>query len=118
MQGQQAEQQAEDRRARIPQGVIEELRGLIEVVVKTIVNHPERVVVDVVPGASRLIAELHTHPDDVGQVVGRNAHLICSLRSFVAAFQGKAGVHMDLDYITESENKSRRSAGGVARRGA
>jgi predicted RNA-binding protein YlqC (UPF0109 family) len=111
-----AEQQGEERRQRIPQRVIDELRGLIEVVVRTIVNHPECVVVDMKPCAHRLIAELHTHPDDVGQVVGRNAYLISSLRSFVAAFQGKVGVHMDLDYITESENKSRRNAGAMLRR--
>jgi predicted RNA-binding protein YlqC (UPF0109 family) len=113
----QQDSAAEERRGGIAQDVIENLHALIEVVVKTIVNHPECVVVDVVPCSSRLIAELHTHPDDVGQVVGRNAYLISSLRSFIAAFQGKAGVHMDLDYITEGENKSRRNAlGGTPRR--
>jgi hypothetical protein len=116
MQDQVAVAGAEERRGRIPQAVIDELRGFVEAAVKLVVNHQEAVRVDVVPCANRLIAELHTHPDDVGQVVGRNAHLISSLRSFVAAFQGKAGVHMDLDYVTESENRVRRGGAPAGRR--
>ena len=107
---QQEQAVAEERRARVPAEVIEELRGFVQSAVRLVVNHREQVVVEVKPCANRLIVELYTHPDDVGQVIGRNAHLISSLRSFVAAFQGKAGIHMDLDYITDSENKARRGS--------
>jgi len=105
---------AEERRARVPQEAVDELKGFVAAAVKLVVNHREQVVVEVVACSNRLIVELHTHPDDVGQVIGRNAHLISSLRSFVAAFQGKVGTHMDLDYVTETENKVRR--GGASRR--
>ena len=107
-----------DRRVEgIPAEVIEQLRELIMVVAKLVVDHPEAVEVNVVPAAYRLIAELHTDPRDVGQVVGRSAYLISSLRSFVAAFSGRVGVKMDLDFVTEHDNARDRDqrVGGVRR---
>lgn len=96
------------RAPKIPLTVIEDLRGLVEVAVKVLVDHKDAVTCTVVPGAYRLIAELHTDPRDVGQVIGRNGHLMSSLRSFVAALSGRTGVRMDLDFVTEQQNNASR----------
>ncbi len=92
----------------ITQSHIDGLRELIEVSVTKIVDHPSNVKVDIVSGRYRLIAELHTHIKDVGQVVGKNAAIISSLRTFVAALGGKHGIPMNLDFVTEKDNARRR----------
>ena len=91
----------------IAQEHIDDLRQLIEVAVNKIVDHPKEVRVDIVEARFRLVAELHTSEKDVGQVVGKNAAIISSLRTFVAALGGKHGIPMNIDYVTEKENRRR-----------
>ena len=98
----------QSRESQITQSHIDGLRELIEVSVTKIVDHPEDVQVDIIPGRYRLIAELHTHVQDVGQVVGKNAAIIASLRTFVAALGGKHGIPMNLDFVTEKDNARKR----------
>jgi hypothetical protein len=38
-------------------------------------------------------------------VLGRNAHLINSLRSLLSAVAGKNKISIDLDYVTDGENR-------------
>jgi len=76
-------------------------------IVRHFVDHPEEVKVDVREGAMRVIVELHTYPRDVGQVIGRNGHLMASLRAFLSAIAGRYKTRIDFDYVTEEENKRR-----------
>lgn len=73
-------------------------------IVRHFVDHPENVEVNVRPGPYRITAELYTHPEDVGQVVGRNGYVASSLRAFLAAIAGKHRIKISLDYITEEDN--------------
>jgi predicted RNA-binding protein YlqC (UPF0109 family) len=93
---------------RVKQEAIDDLRSLVEFLAKKVVDHPDAVEVIVVPGSYRLLAELHTDPRDVGQVVGKNAYLASSFRSFVSALGGRHGVRMEYDYITEKDNAANR----------
>ena len=79
-----------------------------------LVNHPDEVKVDIECKGYTLLVALRTHPSDVGQVIGRNAHLMNSTRSFLAAIAGKNNVQVVLDYVTEEDN--RRDAKGNQRR--
>lgn len=84
------------------------LKDLIGVV-KLFVDHPDDVQVNVIPAAYRLVAELHTNPEDVGQIVGKEGHLISSLRSMVVALAGKHRIQMNLDFITDKDVRAQRS---------
>ncbi len=79
----------------------------IIMIVRHIVDHPNEVRVDVRGGAIRMTAELYTCDDDVAQVIGKNGHLITSLRALVQAFSGKHGIKVDLDYVTEYQLRNR-----------
>lgn len=89
----------------------DELKGLIHDIVRRVVDHPDDVTVNVVPSAYRLLAELHTNQEDVGQVVGKNGHVITSIRSLVTAFGGKHRCRVELDFVTEQDQDARRSGG-------
>lgn len=74
-------------------------------VVKHLVDHPDEVEINIIPGTYRIGVELHTNSADIGQVVGKNGHIGVSLRSILSAVAGKNKMKIDLDYITEEKNR-------------
>ncbi len=95
-------------RSKVTKEVIEGLRELVHGLVAPIVDHPDAVEINVVPASYRLLAELHTNNGDVGQVIGKNGHVVESIRNIIAAFGGKHGIRVDLDYVTEQEKLASR----------
>lgn len=89
---------------RINEEVKNALHDLVLITVQTIVDHPDDVSVEIVPASYRLLAELHTNPNDVGQVLGRRGHVIASIKSLVTALAGKSKIRMELDYVTDKAN--------------
>lgn len=94
---------------RVTADTIDELKELAVGIVKSIVDHPTDVEVNIVPASYRLLAELHTNTDDVGQVVGRSGVVISALRTIFSAFAGKNSIHVDLEFVTEHEKAAARS---------
>ena len=97
------------KRKRVDRGTMDSLKEMLVGIVSGIVDNPESVDVNIVPASYRLLAELHTHKDDVGQVIGKSGHVVESIRSILSAYGGKHGIKVDLDYVTEQEKISRRS---------
>lgn len=87
--------------------VIAAIREVV-MIVRHIVNHPEDVEVDIDCNGYSVLVALRTNPRDVGQVIGRNAHLMNSIRSFLSAIQGKNRIQILIDYVTD-EDKRRES---------
>ncbi len=96
------------RRNKITREIIDSLKDVLIGMVSSIVDHPEKVEVNVVPASYRLLAELHTDGNDVGQVIGKSGHVVESIRSILAAYGGKHGIKIDLDYVTEQEKMNSR----------
>jgi predicted RNA-binding protein YlqC (UPF0109 family) len=80
--------------------------------VRHFVNHPDDVQVNVECRGYSVLADLRTHKKDVGQVIGKNAHLINSIRSFLSAIGGKNNVQIMLDFVTEEDNRRNEKSGG------
>jgi len=91
-------------KSRVNTEVTDRLKEMVLLVVRNLVNKPEAVEVNIRPGAYRVLVELYTDPEDVGQMIGRRGHLAVSLRSIVAAFAGKNRISVDFDYVTEEDN--------------
>ena len=89
----------------------DELKGLLYDIVRRIVDNPDDVSVNVIPSSYRLLAELYTNMADVGQIIGKNGHVITSIRSLVTAFGGKHRCRVELDYVTEQEKERVRGQG-------
>ena len=96
------------RRTKINREVIDSLKDVLTGMVTSIVDNPDKVEVNVVPASYRLLAELHTAGQDVGQVIGKNGHVVDSIRSILSAYGGKHGIKIDLDYVTEQEKSHHR----------
>jgi predicted RNA-binding protein YlqC (UPF0109 family) len=61
------------------------LEELLEAIAKTLVNHPEEVKVRAVQGETMTILELRVHPEDIGQVIGRQGRTAQALRRIIGA---------------------------------
>lgn len=96
------------REKRVEESVMGTIRDVVAMV-RHLVNNPDDVEIDVEQKGYTVLVALRTNTGDVGQVIGRNAHLIASIRSLLAAIGGKNNIKVILDYVTEEDNK--RSAG-------
>jgi hypothetical protein len=76
--------------------------------VREIVDHPDDVVVRVLPAGYNAVVQMETHPDDVGIVVGREGHVISSWRSLLSALAGKNRIKLVLEYKTELDRNAQR----------
>jgi predicted RNA-binding protein YlqC (UPF0109 family) len=97
--------------AKISACVVDDLKNLLGGLVQSIVDDPSKVHVNVIPASYRLLAELHTDPEDVGQVIGRRGSVVGSIRSILTAYGGKHGIKVDLSYVTEREKDAKRERG-------
>jgi predicted RNA-binding protein YlqC (UPF0109 family) len=70
-------------------------RGLVEYVVRGLVDHPEAVRVEQVEGGR--VVRVHVAPEDRGKVIGRNGRVIQALRALAwVAARGSGGVQVEI----------------------
>ncbi|MBN2258101.1 MAG: KH domain-containing protein [Anaerolineaceae bacterium] len=89
---------------RVDPNVIEAFRETV-LLVRHLVNNPGDVIVDIECKGWTILISLQTHKSDVGQVIGRNAYLIGSIRSILSAIGGKNDTKFIFDYVTEGDNR-------------
>jgi len=61
------------------------LKELIELIIKGIVDNPEKVEINEIIGEKSLIYEVRVDSDDIGKVIGRQGRNIKSIRTIVNA---------------------------------
>ena len=66
-------------------------------IVKSIVDDPEAVVVDVDERGSEVTFEVHVAPDDKGKVIGKRGRVAMSIRTVVRAIGAREGVNVNVD---------------------
>lgn len=70
-------------------GDVVEVKGLIEAIVRALVDHPEQVLVREIEGTHSCVLELSVAPDDVGKVIGKKGIHADAIRRIVHAVGGK-----------------------------
>jgi uncharacterized protein len=66
-----------------------DIKGLIEQIVKALVDHPDKVVVTQIEGTNSVVLELAVAPVDVGKVIGKKGIHADAIRRIVHAIGGK-----------------------------
>ena len=61
------------------------MKKLVEVIAKSLVDHPDEVVVTETEKENATIIELHVAADDMGKVIGKQGRIAKSIRSVVKA---------------------------------
>lgn len=75
------------------------MRELIELIVKSLVDHPERVEVREVEGEMAMVIELRVAPDDIGKVIGKEGRTIKAMRTLLHAAAIKTGRRTQLEIL-------------------
>ncbi|MFM8313743.1 MAG: KH domain-containing protein [Deltaproteobacteria bacterium] len=68
---------------------MEELRNLVEVMAKALVDFPEQVNVAEVEGEQTTVIELKVAKEDLGKIIGKEGRTARSLRTILAAVSTK-----------------------------
>ncbi len=68
---------------------MEELRNLVEVMAKALVDFPEQVTVAEVEGEQTTVIELKVAKEDLGKIIGKEGRTARSLRTILAAVSTK-----------------------------
>ena len=77
------------------------MQEFLEYVVKGLVQHPDAVSITPVQRDSMTIYELRLHPQDVGQVIGRQGATIKAIRSLLLAGSAKKGLRCSVEIVED-----------------
>ena len=66
------------------------MKELVEVIAKSLVDHPEAVRVDERQEEGQTVLELHVAEDDMGKVIGRQGRIAKAMRTVVKAAATRA----------------------------
>lgn len=74
------------------------MKELVEVLARSLVDHPDRVEVNVVEKDKSLLVELRVAPEDMGKVIGKQGRIAKAMRTVVkaAATKQKKRVTMEI----------------------
>lgn len=85
------------------------MKNLAEFILKSIVNHPEDVVVKEEEKDNEISLDISVHTEDMGRVIGKQGKIIKSIRSLLFAKSLKEGKKINvnlLDPLVQKENGS------------
>lgn len=77
------------------------MKELVEVVAKSLVDHPETVVVKSTDGPQVTVLELRVHPEDLGKVIGRQGRTVKAIRTLIGAAGVKARKRFTLEILED-----------------
>ena len=76
---------------------MDRLQNLLVLLVRPIVDEPERVEVEASESDTRVDLELRVAPDDIGKVIGRGGRTIRAIRTVVKAASVKVGKRVNVE---------------------
>ena len=74
-------------------------KELVEYIVRSLVDQPENVEVNVIEGEKSTILELRVSPDDIGKVIGKQGRIAKALRTILSATATRSGKHASLEIL-------------------
>jgi predicted RNA-binding protein YlqC (UPF0109 family) len=74
-------------------------RELVEYIARSLVSHPDAVVVREINGNDAVILELSVARDDKGRVIGRRGRVANAMRTLLSVAAGKQGKRILLEIV-------------------
>ena len=75
------------------------MKELVEVIAKSLVEHPEAVSVDERQEDGQTVLELHVAEDDMGKVIGRQGRIAKAMRTVVKAAATRENTKVTVEII-------------------
>lgn len=67
------------------EGLVVNMKELVEIIAKSLVDHPDEVVVTETETDKAIVVELRVASDDMGKVIGKQGRIAKSIRTVVKA---------------------------------
>ena len=74
-------------------------KDLVEYIVKSLVDDPSQVNVNVIEGEKSTILELKVAEGDIGKVIGKHGRIAKAIRTVLQAATAKSGKHTVLEIL-------------------
>ena len=74
-------------------------KDLVEYIVKSLVDNPAEVNINVVEGEKSTILELRVASGDIGKVIGKHGRIAKAIRTVLQAATAKGGKHTVLEIL-------------------
>ena len=74
-------------------------KDLVEYIVKSLVDDPNSVQLNVIEGEKSTILELRVAPDDIGKVIGKHGRIAKAIRTVLQAATAKDGKRTVLEIL-------------------
>jgi len=75
------------------------VKGLVEYMAKSLVNHPDQVQIEEVGGARSTVYELRVASSDMGRVIGKDGRVANAMRSLVRVSSARSGRRAILEIV-------------------
>jgi len=75
------------------------MKELVEVIAKSLVEHPESVAVEEKQDGDQTVLELHVASDDMGKVIGKQGRIAKAMRTVVKAAATREDKKVTVDII-------------------
>jgi len=76
-----------------------QVKALVELLARSLVDHPEAVVVQQVDGPHATVVELRVSPEDLGKVIGRGGRVIKAIRILARAAATRSGKRVTVEIV-------------------
>lgn len=75
-----------------------------------LVDHPEDVSIEERAEGDATILIIHTHPEDIGKVIGKSGRIIRALRDLIKVLAAKANTFVDVEIAEDATRTPEASA--------
>ena len=75
------------------------MKDLVEVIAKSLVDHPEEVVVTQTEESNAILVELKVAPSDMGKVIGRQGRIAKEIRTLIRSVAQRQGTRVSVEIV-------------------
>ena len=79
------------------------MKSLVEMMVQSLVDYPDEVVINETTGESIVILEISVSGEDVGKVIGKEGRIANAIRTVVKAAAAKSDKKVTVEILTKKE---------------
>ena len=75
------------------------MKEMLEALVKSLVDFPDKVEVNEIPGDKFTTLELRVDPSDMGKIIGRQGRIIKAVRTLMKAYATKENKRLTVEIV-------------------
>ncbi len=82
------------------------MKEFVAYIVKNLVDHPDKVVINEVGGTHTIILELSVEKSDIGKIIGKKGKTINAIRTLLMSVASRNGLRVNLEILEEGKVRS------------